>query len=89
MFRNSSKHISSVASAKFLTGVIALLLTIAGLTGGVARAQLAGKGAIKGSVKDPSGAVLETLTVTATNVTTAISTTQATNASGDFELSPS
>jgi hypothetical protein len=41
-------------------------------------------GRIKGTVTDPSGTIMPNVTVTATNVDTAIVTTTTTNASGDY-----
>ena len=67
---------------------LALLLTVAGFGGGIARAQLSGKGEIKGTVKDPAGAVVESAKVTATSVATGASTTRTTTSSGDFDISP-
>ena len=65
--------------------VIAFLLCIAG---GVAYAQLAGTGAISGTVKDPSGAVVPNAAVTATNVGTNIATTRTTTSAGDYNITP-
>jgi hypothetical protein len=64
------------------------MLVLGGLAGGVARAQLAGKGEITGTVKDPSGAVVAGATVTATEVSTGVSTTRPTNSSGIYDISP-
>jgi hypothetical protein len=85
MFRNLS--ISSLVS-KLRAGFVLLLFTAACLGGGVARAQLSGKGEIKGTVKDPTGAVIPNATVTATAVATGTSTTRPSNGSGDFDISP-
>lgn len=53
-----------------------------------ARAQLAGKGEIKGRVTDPSGAVVPNATVTATETTTGIVTTRTSSSSGDYDVTP-
>src|ERR1035437_2605826 len=81
---NVSKSISQRVYGCFLV----LLLTVAGIGGSVARAQLSGKGEIKGTVKDPTGAVVANATVTATAVSTGVSVTRPTNSSGDYDLSP-
>lgn len=52
------------------------------LCAGLADAQLAGKGAISGTVTDNTGAVIPGATVTATNNATGISTTTTTTGSG-------
>ena len=88
MFRATSKRQSITASVKYVFNFLAILLVLAGLAGGVARAQLSGKGEIKGTVKDPTGAVVATATVTATEVSTGVSTARPTNASGVYAISP-
>lgn len=88
MFRATAKRQSITASVKYVFNFLAILLVFAGLAGGVARAQLSGKGEIKGTVKDPSGAVVTNATVTATEVSTGVSTARPTNASGVYEISP-
>lgn len=67
---------------------LVLLLVVAGVFGGVAQAQLSGKGEIKGTVKDQTGAVVTDATVTATEDATGQSTTKVTNSSGIYDLSP-
>jgi hypothetical protein len=88
MFGQALKHLSRAASAKFCANFLAILLILVGLAGGVARAQLSGKGEIKGVVKDPSGAVVTNATVTATEVSTGVSTVRTTNSSGIYDISP-
>jgi hypothetical protein len=51
-------------------------------------AQTAGDGAITGTVKDTTGAVVPNATVTAVNNATAVATTRPTSGSGVFEISP-
>jgi hypothetical protein len=75
-------------SGRFFSSFIAVVLAIAGLAGGIAHAQLSGKGEIKGTVKDPSGAVVANATVTATDVSTGVSTTRKSNSSGEYDISP-
>src|ERR1035437_5575946 len=81
---NVNKSISQRVYGCFLV----LLLTVAGIGGSVARAQLSGKGEIKGTVKDPTGAVVANATVTATAVSTGVGGTRPTNSTGDYDLSP-
>ena len=78
----------SSVSQRIRYGSIAILLAVAAAGGVMARAQLAGKGEIKGTVTDPSGAVVANATVTATSAATGVSTTRQTSASGDYDLSP-
>ncbi|HEY4382473.1 MAG TPA: carboxypeptidase-like regulatory domain-containing protein [Acidobacteriaceae bacterium] len=88
MFDNTSRHLSGASSAKLLATLIAAVLVVAGLFGGVAQAQLAGTGAIAGTVQDPSGAVVAKATVTATNTGTNVQTTRTTTGSGDYNITP-
>jgi hypothetical protein len=52
------------------------------------RAQLAGEGAIQGRVTDPTGAIIPSAVVTATNVATDIKTVRSSTSSGVYVLSP-
>ncbi len=88
MFVNTFKHLSRAASPKFLANFIAVAVVIAGLFGGVARAQLAGTGAIAGTVQDPTGAVVAKATITATNTDTNVATTRTTTGAGDYNITP-
>lgn len=78
----------SGAQRRILFSLLAGLLVLAGAFGPTARAQLSGKGEIKGRVTDPSGAVVDRATITATEATTGVSTTRETSSSGDFDISP-
>jgi len=51
-------------------------------------AQLAGKGSIKGSVTDPTGAMVPNATITATSTTRGTKLTVTSTAAGDYNLSP-
>jgi hypothetical protein len=51
-------------------------------------AQLSGKGEIKGTVKDPSGAVVPNATVKMTDVATGQVVTRTSDGNGDFEITP-
>jgi len=66
----------------------AILFVAALLSGGIAGAQLSGKGEIKGTVTDPSGAVVAGASVTALQATTGETTTRTTNSSGMYDISP-
>lgn len=88
MSDTTSKHLSRAASTKFIANFIAVVLVIAGLFGGVARAQLSGTGAIAGTVQDPTGAVVPKATVTATNTSTNVSTVRTTTGAGDYNITP-
>lgn len=52
------------------------------------KAQIGGSGAIQGRVTDPSGAVVQNATVSATNVATGVITTRTTTSAGDYLISP-
>jgi len=65
-------------------GCICILLAATLMTG-LAFAQNANTGEIKGTVQDPTGAVVEGVTVTILNVDTGITTLTTTNAAGLFD----
>jgi hypothetical protein len=65
-------------------GRICILLAATLITG-LAFAQNANTGEIKGTVQDPTGAVVEGVTVTILNVDTGITTLTTTNAAGLFD----
>src|SRR5215471_13975709 len=66
-----------------------LLIGIAILLNGIPlTAQLSGKGSIKGSVTDPSGAVVPNATITATSTTRGTKLMVTSTGSGDYNLSP-
>ncbi|MGA7339129.1 MAG: TonB-dependent receptor [Terracidiphilus sp.] len=54
----------------------------------VARAQMAGTGAISGTVTDATGAVVGHATVTATETTTNVKTVRTTTGAGDYSITP-
>lgn len=66
-------------------GSICILL-VATLTAGFVFGQNANTGEIKGTVLDPSGAVVEGVTVTITNVETGGSTVSTTNSAGIYDV---
>jgi hypothetical protein len=68
-------------------GIWAVVAGFALLTGS-AVAQTAGDGAITGTVKDTSGAVVANATVTAHNVATGVDTTRVTSSAGVYQISP-
>lgn len=53
-----------------------------------ANAQMAGTGAISGTVTDPTGAVIPNATVTATAVDTNVNAVRTTTSAGDFNITP-
>jgi len=67
---------------------VAGLLAIAGLAWTAAMAQTGGQGAISGTVKDPTGAIIPTATVTARNVATGVETTRPTTSDGLYNIGP-
>ena len=79
---------SKAFTQRFCIGFGVVLLALAGLTGGMAHAQLAGTGAISGNVQDPSGAVVPGAAVTATNVNTNVAVARTTTRSGDYNITP-
>ena len=52
------------------------------------KAQLAGTGAITGTVSDASGAIIPNATVTATSVATNVKTVRTTTGAGDYTITP-
>ncbi len=73
---------------RVFTRLLLVLTAVALLWGSTANAQLAGKGEIKGSVTDSTGAVVPGATVTATSTTTGTKFTRTTSDAGEFDLSP-
>lgn len=86
MFREISKLPSSANPLGRYLQILAVMLAVVGISVGVAHAQLAGTGAISGTVQDPSGAVVANATVTATNIGTNLSTSRPTTSAGDYNL---
>src|ERR1035437_4992626 len=74
---------SFLAGSKWL--VLLVLVAVASIG---AKAQLAGTGAISGTVQDPTGAVVVNATVTATNVDTNVQTTRKSTKAGDYNITP-
>ena len=72
--------------ARLRTHFLVVLTAMAFLTGGVAHAQLSGKGEVKGTVKDPSGAVVGNATVSATDDATGLTVTRTTNSAGEYDI---
>ena len=56
------------------------------IAGNVAQAQLAGKGAVSGTVLDPTGASIPGATITATNTANGIATTTTSTSAGDYAI---
>ena len=79
-------NLSTSTRGFYVSFLLLLFALFAGSS--VARAQLAGKGELKGTVTDPSGAVVPNATVTAVQTTTGQSITRTTNSSGLYDISP-
>jgi hypothetical protein len=75
------------SAVRVLSGLL-LLLVILLLSSSPVKAQLAGKGEIKGTVTDSSGAVIPNAIVTATSSTTGTKFSRTTSSAGEFDLSP-
>ncbi|HEX3966555.1 MAG TPA: carboxypeptidase regulatory-like domain-containing protein [Edaphobacter sp.] len=73
-----------------MSGAGFLLALVVGfaLLAGSAKAQTAGDGAITGTVKDTSGAIIPNATVTAHNVATGVDTSRVTSSAGVYQISP-
>lgn len=78
--RGNSRHFSLWA----WLGIAAVVLVIPFH----ANAQLAGTGAITGTVTDSTGAIIPNATVTATSVTTNVKTVRTTTGAGDYTITP-
>ena len=79
--RTARKFVSRVAWLGTLTTLLLLMCA------GAALAQLAGKGAITGSVTDKTGAVIPSATIAATNGATGLTVTTKSTGSGDYNFS--
>ena len=87
--RQSSEGLKPRSGLKSLTAwkwLVFLVIAMAATFG--AQAQIAGTGAISGSVTDPSGARVAKATVTATAVDTNVNTVRTTTSDGDFNITP-
>ena len=78
-------RVASFRSAAKLSIVFVAMLA---LFAGSAMAQLAGTGAISGTVTDPTGAVVPGATVTATNTGTNVQSVRTTSSAGDYNITP-
>jgi hypothetical protein len=84
---------SKVSDCEVGRGLGALRFIIVGLLMSVgllvpALGQTAGEGAITGTVKDSTGAVVPNATVTAKNVATGVSTSRVSSSAGVYQISP-
>src|ERR1700756_5562879 len=70
------------------SGLFLVLAAVALLWSSAANAQLSGKGEIKGTVTDSTGAVVPGANVTATSTTTGTKVTRTTSDGGEFDLTP-
>jgi len=76
------------SSIPVFSGLLLLLTAIVLLWSASATAQLAGKGEIKGTVTDSTGAVIPGAVVTATATSTGVAVTRTTSNAGEFDLTP-
>jgi len=67
---------------------VALLCALLLMTGGSALAQLAGTGAITGTVTDPADAIIPGASVVATSTGTNVSTSRTSSGAGDYSITP-
>lgn len=88
MFDTKNIRRPRTALSAFFQILLATVLSITGIAGGVAHAQLAGTGAIAGTVQDPTGAVVSGAKVTATDTDTNVQTTRTTTGAGDYNITP-
>jgi hypothetical protein len=79
IFRAIVRVSRSTSAIAFLLAAVFALTT--------ANAQLAGKGAVSGTVLDPTGAAIPGATIVATNNATSVSTTTTSTSAGDYNLS--
>ena len=75
---------NTVLDSRWIGCLAALVILIAAFS---AQGQLAGKGAIAGTVTDRTGAVVPNVTVAVTNTATGITTTTQTTGTGDYTFS--
>ena len=76
------------SNARVFCGMLLLLVAISLLWNSPATAQLAGKGEIKGTVTDSTGAVVPGAVVTATSTSQGTKLSRTTSNSGEFDLTP-
>src|SRR3979409_39608 len=76
------------SSVRAFSGLLTLLTATVLLLTSSGNAQLSGKGEIKGTVTDSSGAVVPNATVTATSTTQGTKLSRTSSSSGDFDLTP-
>ncbi|HTD97178.1 MAG TPA: TonB-dependent receptor [Edaphobacter sp.] len=84
-------HFCNDNRKRFRVGLLpGLLVFLAALVlyGSPAHAQLAGKGAIKGTVTDPSGAVVPDASIEVTSTARGIKLAAKSSSSGDYQISP-
>jgi hypothetical protein len=75
-----------ISNIRVFSGLFAFLLAITLLGSSLANAQLAGKGEMKGTVLDSSGAVIPNAVITATSTTQGTKFTSTSTNSGDFDI---
>ena len=75
--------LQSLRSAAFLFVLVAGLLSLSGTS----NAQLAGKGAVSGTILDPTGAAIPDATIVITNNANGVATTTTSTGAGDYSVS--
>src|ERR1700722_13863253 len=76
------------SNVRVFSGLLLLLTAMSLLWNSPANAQLAGKGEIKGTVTDSTGAVVPGAVVTATSTTQGTKLSRTASDLGEFDLSP-
>src|SRR3979411_2605799 len=85
--KQTTRH-RGTSNIRIFSGLLLLLIAVMLPWISSANAQLSGKGEIKGTVTDSSGAVVPDATVTATSTTQGTKLTRTSSSSGDFDLTP-
>ena len=78
---------AAISNATMGFGLLVPMCAISLMSPAASYAQLAGKGAISGTVMDPTGAAVPGATITATNDATGVSATSTSTGAGDYSLS--
>ena len=84
----TSQHTSTAVYLSLRATLLTLLLIVFALVASPASAQLAGAGAIAGTVTDSTGAAIPNATITATSATTGIKVVRTSTGSGDYTITP-
>jgi len=85
---SNKMEVLRMRSASWASAIVLGLVICLGWAATQAAAQTAGEGAIVGTVKDASGAVIPDATITATNKATNVATTRISSSAGFYSISP-